>query len=184
MSTDVRDLAAFFTELALPIRVQAGAPACLTPHTQLAETPKVLDKKMFDLDSGRLAIRELARTHVVQGYWGKSLRCRDCRLNERCDGAHINFLRDQGFGKLAPLREGAWADEADAQMLRLRPEPPKRLRDGKPLEPVAPSLPGFAPAQPAPVEPLIELGRRAKEARERRRMERLLQKEPAVGLEG
>ena len=126
---------------------------------------------MFDADTGRIAIRELARTHVVEGYWGKSLRCRDCRVNERCDGAHINFLRDQGFAQLEPLRDGAWADEAAAQMLRLRPAAAAALRDGRPLEPVAPSLPGFAPPQPAPVEPLIELGQRAREARERRRLE-------------
>jgi molybdenum cofactor biosynthesis enzyme MoaA len=181
LANDVRDPQAFFTALALPVRV-SGAPACMAPHTQLAEVPKILDKAMFDSETGRLAIRELARTHVVNGYWGKSLRCRDCRLNERCDGAHINFLRDQGFAKLTPLRDGAWADEAEQQMLRLRPEPPRRLRDGKPLEPVAASLPGFAGPQPAPVEPLIELGRRAREARERRRQ--AMQKEPVAGLEG
>jgi hypothetical protein len=179
---DVRDPQAFFTQLDLPIRV-SGAPACLVPNTQLIEAPKVLSKAMFDPQTGRVAVRELARTHVIEGYWGKSLRCRDCRLNERCDGAHINFLRDQGFGKLSPLREGAWADDAEAQMLRLRPQAPKRLRDGRPLEPVAPSLPGFAAAQPAPVEPLIEQAREARAARERRRQQ-LLQKEPAAGLEG
>ena len=123
---------------------------------------------LFEPESGRVAIRELARTHVVEGYWGKSLRCRDCQLNERCDGAHINFIRDQGFAQLEPLREGEWAQEAAAQMLRLRPQPPSRLRDGKPMEPVAPSLPGFAPAQPAPIEPLMEIAQRVREARARR----------------
>jgi molybdenum cofactor biosynthesis enzyme MoaA len=183
VANDVRDLQGFFTQLALPVRI-SGAPACLVPQTQLAETLKVLDRKMFDPETGRVAIRELARTHVIQGYWGKSLRCRDCRLNARCDGAHINFLRDQGFAKLTPLREGAWADSADAQINQLRPEPPKRLRDGRPLEPVAPSLPGFAGPQAAPIEPLIELGRRARELREQRRLQKQLQKEPAAGLEG
>jgi hypothetical protein len=129
----------------------------------------VLRKTLFEPDSGRLAIRELAREHVTRGYWGKSLRCRDCRLNARCDGAHINFLRDQGFAQLEPFRDGERADEAEEQMLRLRPEPPKRLRDGKPIEAVAPSLPGFAPPQPAPIEPLIVLGQRLREERERRR---------------
>jgi molybdenum cofactor biosynthesis enzyme MoaA len=181
LANDVRDVQGFFAGLALPVRA-SGAPACLTPGAQLSEVPKVLEQKLFDTETGRLAIRELARTHVVTGYWGKSLRCRDCRLNARCDGAHINFLRDQGFAKLTPLRDGAWADDAEQQMLRLRPEPPARLRDGKPLEPVAPSLPGFAPPEPAPAEPLIELGRRAREARERRRQ--AMQKEPVAGLEG
>jgi molybdenum cofactor biosynthesis enzyme MoaA len=167
---DVRRPQDFFAALALPVRV-SGLPACLAPHTVLAEAPKVLGQSLFDAETGRIAIRELARTHVISGYWAKSLRCRDCRLNERCDGAHINFIRDQGFGLLEPLRAGAWADDADAQMLALRPEPPRRLRDGKPVEPVAPSLPGFAPPAPAGAEPLIELARKARELKQRRRQQ-------------
>jgi hypothetical protein len=92
-------------------------------------------------------------------------------VNARCDGAHINFIRDQGFAQLEPLRDGAWAEDATEQMLRLRPEPPSRLRDGRPLEPVAPSLPGFAGPQAAPIEPLIEQARKARELRERRRQQ-------------
>lgn len=169
LDNDVRDPKAFFAQLDLPVRV-SGLPACLVPHTQLAEAPKILHKTMFDPETGRVAIRELARTHVIEGYWGKSLRCRDCVVNARCDGAHINFLRDQGFAQLEPLRDGAWAEQAAEQLLRLRPQPPSRLRDGRPLEPVAPSLPGFAPAPAAPVEPLVALGQQVREARERRRL--------------
>jgi molybdenum cofactor biosynthesis enzyme MoaA len=170
IANDVRNPKGFFAQLDLPVRV-SGLPACLAPGTQLAEAPKVLYKTLFEPETGRLAIRELAREHVVRGYWGKSLRCRECKLNDRCDGAHINFLRDQGFALLEPLREGAWAEQAAEQILRLRPQPPGRLRDGKPVEPVAPSLPGFAPPQPAPVEPLIALGQKVREERERRRQQ-------------
>jgi hypothetical protein len=183
-SNDVRNPQQFFAQLDLPIRA-SGLPACLTPHVQLTEPLRVLRQSMFDPATGRLAIRELARTHVIEGYWGKSLRCRDCRLNDRCDGAHINFLRDQGFAQLEPLRDGAWADAATEQMFRLRPERPKRLRDAVPVQPVAPSLPGFAPAQPAPAEPLIEQALKAREERERRRLQKTaaMQKEPVAGLE-
>ncbi|HSP96971.1 MAG TPA: radical SAM protein [Candidatus Dormibacteraeota bacterium] len=170
VADDVRRPQEFFAQLALPIRV-SGLPACMTPGAQLSDGLAILRQSMFDMDTGRLAIRELARAHVVDGYFGKSLRCRDCRLNDRCEGAHINFIRDQGFAQMEPLREGPWADAAEAQVLALHPEKPVRLRDGRPLEPVAPSLPGFAPPQPAPEEPLIELGRKAREARERRRLE-------------
>lgn len=172
---DVRDPEQFFRQLDLPVRV-SGLPACITPHTQLVEPIKILPEKVFDPATGRMDTRQLSHLHVAEGYWGKSLRCRDCRLNERCDGAHINFLRDQGFAKLKPLREGAWAEEAEAQMLRLRPQPPKRLRDGRPLEPVAPSLPGFAPPEKAPADQLIVETQRAREAREQRRQQ-LLEKE-------
>ncbi len=170
VENDVRSPKEFFAQLDLPIRV-SGLPACLAPNVQLAEAIKVLRKTMFDAETGRVAIRELARTHVIEGYWGKSLRCRHCRLNDRCDGAHINFIRDQGFAQLEPLREGPWSEQAAEQMLRLRPQPPSRLRDGRPMEPVAPSLPGFAPPQAAPVEPLIELAQKARELRERRRQQ-------------
>jgi hypothetical protein len=177
-ANDVRNPKEFFAALGLPVRA-SGLPACSTPHARLAEAAKILRREMFDPESGRVATRELARTHVVEGYWGKSLRCRDCRVNARCDGAHINFLRDQGFRQLEPLRDGPWADDAEAQMLRLRPEPPKRLRDGKPLEPVARSLPGFAPPEKAPTDQLIVETQRAREAREQRRQALLLQKEEA-----
>ncbi len=167
IANDVRDPAQFFAELGLRIAV-SGLPACLTPDTELREAPKVLAKAMFDMSNGRINTRELARTHVKEGYWGKSLRCRDCRINDRCDGAHINFLRDQGFAQLEPLGEGTWAANAEEQILGLRPQPPARLRDGKPIERVAPSLPGFEGPQPLPEEPLLVHTRKAREARERR----------------
>jgi pyruvate-formate lyase-activating enzyme len=170
VANDVRDLKRFFAELALPVRV-SGLTACLAPGTVLVEAPKVLERKVFDPETGRIAIRELARTHVVHGYLAKSLRCRDCVVTERCEGAHINFIRDQGFAELEPLREGAWAEKATAQLLAMRPTPLPRVRDGQPLEPVAPSLPGFAPPQATPVEPLIEFAQRKRELRERARQE-------------
>jgi hypothetical protein len=175
-ANDVRDPKQFFLDLDLPVRV-SGLPACMIPGTNMVEALKVLPQKLFDPATGRVDTRQLSHLHVAEGYWGKSLRCRDCRVNERCDGAHINFLRDQGFAKLEPLRDGAWADEAEAQMLRMRPERPKRLRDGRPLEPVAPSLPGFAPPQKAPTDQLIVETQRAREAREQRRQQLLLEKE-------
>ena len=173
VANDVRDLKRFFAELALPVRT-SGLTACLGPGTELVEAPKILERKLFDPETGRIAIRELARTHVVHGYLAKSLRCRDCRVTERCEGAHINFIRDQGFAELQPLREGAWAENAAAQLLALRPTPLPRVRDGQPLEAVARSLPGFAPPQATPVEPLMEFAQRARELRERARMESAL----------
>ena len=181
VANDVRDLEAFFTELALPVRT-SGLPACLAPGTQLVEAPKILERKLFDPQTGRLAIRELARSHVIHGYQAKSLRCRDCVVNTRCEGAHINFIRDQGFGELQPLREGAWAEDAAAQLLALRPTPLPRVRDGQPLQRVAPSLPGFAPPQAAPVEPLIEFAQKRRELKERARQEAAQRRQ--VSLDG
>ena len=180
VANDVRDLKAFFTELALPVRV-SGLTACLAPGSVLAEAPKVLERRLFEPETGRLAIRELARTHVIHGYLAKSLRCRDCVVSERCEGAHINFLRDQGFAELQPLREGAWAESAKAQLRAMQPTPLPRVRDGQPLQPVAPSLPGFAPPKTAPVEPLIEFAQRTRELREQARQEAAARRAALVG---
>ena len=80
---------------------------------------------------------------------------------------------------------------------RAVPEPakvPARVEPAK-VEPTKAPAPapvaidgGTRPVDPAARRAALRsdpaLGKRAKEARERRRMERLLQKEPAVGLEG
>ena len=81
---------------------------------------------------------------------------------------------DTGFAELQPLRGGAWAENATAQLLALRPTPLPRVRDGQPLQPVAPSLPGFAAPQATPVEPLIEFAQKARELRDRARQESAL----------
>ena len=95
-------------------------------------------------EDGRLDIRETARFHIRDGYFSKSLRCRDCVVTDRCDGAHINLLRDQGLKLLSPLVEGPWAENARAQLHAHLPQPEKRLATGRYHEPAAPSLPGYA----------------------------------------
>src|SRR5262249_54949404 len=60
VANDVRDLKAFFTELALPVRT-SGLTACLAPGSVLAEAPKILERRLFETETGRVAIRELAR---------------------------------------------------------------------------------------------------------------------------
>jgi MoaA/NifB/PqqE/SkfB family radical SAM enzyme len=150
---DLRDPAGFFRALDLRVRV-AGLPACLAPGAILVERRRLLDHALFDRETGRLDVHALARHHVKEGYHAKSARCADCRVNDRCDGAHINFVRDQGLGRLGPLTTGAWADDATAQLTARWPVAPARIADGRPLEPVAPSLPGFAAPGKAPLDPL------------------------------
>ena len=181
VANDVRDLKGFFTELALPIRT-SGLTACLAPGTQLVEAPKVLERKMFDPETGRIAIRELARTHVVHGYLAKSLRCRDCVVNDRCEGAHINFIRDQGFAELAAAarrrvggERGGAAARAPADAAAARPRRPAAAA-GR-AEPAR-----VRAAQAAPVEPLIEFAQKKREERERARQEAAQRRQ--VSLEG
>ena len=139
-ANDVRNPKRFFRFLDLPITV-SGLPPCLVPGVTWARPMRELRADLFE--DGRLDIRETARFHIRDGYFSKSLRCRDCVVTDRCDGAHINLLRDQGLKLLSPLVEGPWAENARAQLHAHLPQPEKRLATGRYHEPAAPSLPGM-----------------------------------------
>jgi len=172
VDSDVRDPARFFTELNLPIQT-SGLPACMAPHTTLVDDPADLDANMFDPSSGRLMVRPLAKYHVANKYRGKSVRCADCRLNDRCEGIHINMIRDQGLRQAQPLIDGEWADDAVAQLTKRWPEPHHRVHHGRSGVGASPSLPGFASPDSAPRDPLAVIGEAvaAKAARRQARRE-------------
>jgi hypothetical protein len=152
LAADVRDPAGFFRQLDLRVRV-SGLPACLAPGTVLIDAPRVVDAHLFD-DTGRLSIDALAHLHVEDRYRAKSVRCEDCRVTSRCEGPHINAIRDQGLGLLTPLVDGPWADDAVAQLTARWPEPPVRVEHGRPLQSAHESLPGHAPPGDVPEDPL------------------------------
>ncbi|MCA9617552.1 MAG: hypothetical protein KC731_00935, partial [Myxococcales bacterium] len=155
---DIRDPRAFFTALDLPIEV-SGLPICLTPGATWIEERPILEASLFDDETGRLAIRPLAQHHVAKHYRAKSVRCADCRVTARCEGAHINMVRDQGLGLLTPLTDTPEADAAAARLEAIYPTPPRRLADGRPPERVGPSLPGFPEPRAAPPDPLALIAR-------------------------
>lgn len=150
VENDVRDPAKFFEQLGLRPGV-IGLPACAAPGAMLVPEPEVLPAALFDSATGRIDWRALAHHHVSQKYRGKSVRCEDCPVTHRCEGLHINMIRDQGLALARPL-QGDWAAEAEAQ-LALHPKP-LRIRDGLPPQPPAESLPGFAPPAEPPEDPL------------------------------
>ena len=168
--SDVRTPAGFFLKLNLPIRT-SGLAACMAPNTKLVDEPAILPANLYDAERGRLHWKDLAKYHIAKRYRGKSTRCADCRLNDRCEGIAINMIRDQGLKQARPLVSGDWADEAEKQLVARFPEPPLRLANGRPTEPVVDSLPGYAPPTEATKDPLavIHLERQAKwEARKAR----------------
>ncbi|MEL6348338.1 MAG: radical SAM protein [Myxococcota bacterium] len=168
---DVRDPAAFFRALDLRLQV-SGLPACLAPNTRLVPPIARLAPTLFDMETGRIHIRALSHHHIAHGYRAKSERCRDCAVNDRCDGIHINMIRDQGLSIAQPLQDSAWAEDAAAQLQALWPTPPTRVRDGQaPLRP-ADSLPGFPPPAPPPKDPLAVLAVKLEERRAARRAAR------------
>ena len=164
---DVRDPKAFFETLNVSLPV-SGLPACLAPGSVITEPLAVLDGALFDKSNGRPIINALAHNYVRDGYFAKSVRCADCRVNERCDGAHINMIRDQGLTPLTPLVEGEWADNAVQQLETLYPQPPARLAKGRKPEPAIPSLPGFEQPDSAPEDPLAIVADKRDRRRERR----------------
>lgn len=156
---DIRNPRSFFDKLEDPFRV-SGLPACIVPNMLLEDQTRVLRPSMFQKDTGRFNIRELSHYHIREGYYAKSSRCEDCRINDRCDGMHVNMIRAQGLGMLEPLTEGAWADESERQLRERYPETPLRISTGKPKEAVAESLPGFGRAPEPPEDPLAVEQRR------------------------
>lgn len=150
---DVRAPRAFFEQLGLRVRA-SGLPACNTPGCELVDSRAVLPAWTFDRATGRFSIRELSRYHIKEGYRSKSSRCEDCALTARCDGMHINMIRDQGLALLDPVADGPWKDDAAAQLAARHPEPPRRIRHGRPAQAPAESLPGYAAPTQAPADPL------------------------------
>jgi len=179
---DVRDPATLFSQLKLPLRT-SGLPACLAPHCRIIDEPHILHPSLFEEDSGRLAWRPLARHHVDTHYRGKSVRCEDCRLNDRCDGIAINMVRDQGLSLARPLTKGAWAEEAERQLHARFPEAPGRIETGMPPQPVAESLPGFDGPKAAAPDPLAVISVQMEKKRQARLARRAKIKAEMAGRE-
>ncbi len=165
---DVREPKQFFVALGLRVRV-SGLPPCNTPFMEMIPDRAVLPSDTFEQGTGRLSISQLARFHIKNGYRSKSSRCDDCALIGRCDGMHINMIRDQGLKLLEPMTSGPWLEDATAQLTARYPDPISRIAQGRPLQPAATSLPGFAQPTHAPQDPLAIV----EEQRQKRRDERL-----------
>jgi MoaA/NifB/PqqE/SkfB family radical SAM enzyme len=164
---DVRKPKEFFEQLDLRVRV-SGLPPCNIPGVEMIEMRPVIPHKTFEQGSGRLSIRDLARFHIKTAYRSKSSRCEDCLVEDRCDGMHINMVRDQGLALLHPMTEGPWLEDAKAQLEARYPEPIRRIMHGRDAQPAAISLPGFAQPESAPEDPLAIVEQQRRKKREER----------------
>jgi MoaA/NifB/PqqE/SkfB family radical SAM enzyme len=167
LELDIRDPVAFFEAMDLPLRV-SGLAACQAPGSALTPDIKRVSPTLYDWETGRIDIRPLARKHVGEHYRAKSVRCRECRVDDRCDGVHINMIRDQGLRQCRPLLDGAWADEAVRQLQARHPAPLARVDVGAPLQAPPPSLPGFAMPDGPVTDPLAAVAMKLKKRREER----------------
>ena len=113
VDNDVRDPKAFFAQLGFAGAGQrsAGVPGAATPSWP--RRPRSCARTLFDPEDGpprhpRAGARRTSSTAIGASRCAAAI----VAVNARCDGAHINFLRDQGFAQLEPLRDGAWAEDA------------------------------------------------------------------------
>ena len=169
--SDVRNPTDFFRALNLRIRT-SGLPACMTPGVLLVDEPALLHASIYDPQTGRPTPHGMAHYHIANRYRGKSVRCEDCRLDNRCEGPHINMIRDQGLRQVTPLIEGPWADEAARQLEVMHPKPISSLGNGLLPEPLVASLPGYAAPGPATRDPLAVI-QEAKQVKHEARMARI-----------
>jgi pyruvate-formate lyase-activating enzyme len=170
---DIENVAGFFEQLRLPIKT-SGLPPCIAKYSQLSTPYYRLDPTLFDWSSGRVSIRELARNHIKEGYQVKSVRCRDCVVENKCDGAHINTVRARGLKILQPLISGEWEIEVQKQLENRNPQQFERVSFGRKAEPPAPSLPSFAPPSAPPRDPLAVIAEeKEKKQKERRRLRKI-----------
>jgi molybdenum cofactor biosynthesis enzyme MoaA len=102
------DLAAFFAKFRHQVPVE-GVPACLLGRAPRVR-PTVLDTAMMQPD-GRLEIFRYARRYLLEHYRTKSLRCRDCAEDARCEGPHVNQVRAHGYAMLQPIAKVGEAHE-------------------------------------------------------------------------
>jgi hypothetical protein len=94
------ELAEFFAEFRSEVPID-GAPPCIVGD-RARPRENVLDTTMM-APTGRLEIFRYTRRFVHDRYRVKSLRCRACRAESRCDGLHVNYVRSHGFSSMKPI---------------------------------------------------------------------------------
>jgi len=95
------DLKAALASLPLERARIVNVPACLAgtlepPPRESLATEELL-REVEDVPAH-------ARHFFFKGYLAKSTRCEGCAVNDRCDGVHVNYVRQFGFAALEPLR--------------------------------------------------------------------------------
>ena len=124
---------------------------------------------------GRLDSRAMSRHHIQEHYLAKSERCKDCIVNHKCDGLHVNMIRHQGLKIIDPLMESqssddaSWGKKAEKQLQLLRPNH-NRIAHGMPCQKTAQSLAGFSDVN-VPIEDPLAILAREREDRKKQRQE-------------
>ena len=94
------DLPAFFKQFRHQVPVD-DVPSCALGRPSRPR-PRLLDTSMMTAD-GKLEIFRYAKRYILDRYFSKSLRCKQCVYNGSCRGMHINYVRAHGYGMMAPV---------------------------------------------------------------------------------
>jgi MoaA/NifB/PqqE/SkfB family radical SAM enzyme len=94
------DLRAFFGKLEAKVPVE-NVPACILGRAPRVERP-TLDTAMMGARGG-FEIFHFTRRYILEHYRTKSLRCRECSLDQGCTGMHINAVRAHGYADMQPI---------------------------------------------------------------------------------
>jgi hypothetical protein len=96
------DLRALFSRYAPPVPVE-DIPACLAGPAARAPRTRLFDTNLLDVQ-GRFSMVDFVSSFVVEHYFVKSLRCRECVHDDAGPGVHVNQARAHGFAQLVPIR--------------------------------------------------------------------------------
>ncbi|MFH2006066.1 MAG: radical SAM protein [bacterium] len=80
------------------VRLRA-VPPCLSGREDTGRLPHVVTGELLARVED---VPAHARHYYWQRYLTKSQRCEGCRVRDRCDGAHINYVRQFGYRALRP----------------------------------------------------------------------------------
>jgi MoaA/NifB/PqqE/SkfB family radical SAM enzyme len=94
------DLKAALASLPIERARLMNVPACLAgggePHRAESFATEELVREVEDVPAH-------ARRHFFEGYMTKSARCAGCSVTDRCDGVHVNYVRQFGYAALEPI---------------------------------------------------------------------------------
>ncbi|MEW6203381.1 MAG: radical SAM protein [bacterium] len=77
---------------------------CLAPASPVWDDGKILDMNVLG-ENGKMEIFRFTKYYITDGYFTRSLRCKECVHYDDCRGMHINYVRNFGFKIMEPVKQ-------------------------------------------------------------------------------
>jgi hypothetical protein len=98
------NLKEFFKILKIKNLKLLNIPKCFSPYSKIAKENPVIEFDFLDKNR-KISVKKFAKHFFLNHYYSKSIRCKACIYNKKCNGMHINYLRIFGFSSLKPIRD-------------------------------------------------------------------------------